>query len=84
MSRIRRVHYRVSPSTFLVRPKRIGKHRNVLHEEVQERKDGTARKTTFTECLDWSTAVITNEYTSRGRGVRADGDSSIRTSAFGG
>ena len=84
MSRIQRIRFGVSPSTFLVRLKRIGKHRNVLHEEAQERKDGTSRKTTFTECLDWSTAVIMNEYTSRGRGVRADGDSSIRTSAFGG
>jgi len=50
----------------------------------EERKDEAARKTTFTECPDWPTAVIMNEYTSRGRGVRADGDSSIRTSAFGG
>jgi len=61
--------------------------RAALHEEKKgrgERKDETARKTTFTECPDWPTAVIMNEYTSRGRGVRADGDSSIRTSAFGG
>lgn len=38
-SRIRRVRYGVSLSTFLVRPKRIGKHRNVK----KHKREKTAR-----------------------------------------
>lgn len=62
----------------------IGQEWNVCYTTDPKEKTTRLVKQRLPSVSTGPTAVITNEYTSRGRGVRADGDSSIRTSAFGG